>query len=85
MSDVCSNCALPLDPLLGRVCKCFGQKAAAPDLADIEAACLRIQETWTVNMRRTRTSPVYKTEGLTIPEVHCVSDGMRRNDKVDGG
>ena len=78
MSDVCSNCALPLDPLLGRVCKCFGQKAAAPDLADIEAACLRIQKTWTVNMRKTRTNPTYQTEELTIPEVHHATDHMRR-------
>ena len=78
MADVCSNCALPFDPLIGRVCRCFGQVAAAPDQSDIAAGCVRIQKTWTAHMRKTRTNPVYKTEELTIPEVHLVTDHMRR-------
>jgi hypothetical protein len=60
------------------VCRCFGQVAAAPDPADIEAACLAIQNTWTNNVRKTRTNPVYQTEELTIPEVHHATDHMRR-------
>jgi hypothetical protein len=79
MADVCSNCGQPINPKTRKCYRCVGHNPPAPDLADIRARCAIIQAGWTAHTRASRLSPIYRTDELTIPSVHQVTDGMRRN------
>jgi hypothetical protein len=79
---VCNVSGVPMQDCNYSCPHCRKIYRGVPDLAGIRAACLAIRQTWT-EPQLARAEGRYDV--MDIPRAHQVTDGMRRNDKMDYG
>lgn len=86
LTKTCPTCEYTWDARTWTRCpRCCGtSKPHEPSPAEIRAACLAIQRTWTPGERRKRTHESYRVVHADTPQVARVGDGMRRRDAEDG-